>query len=214
MTKVLYIVANPSSEEVSYSLSIGRAFLNAYKAASPSDEIVELNLYDMSIPLIDSDVLKAWEALRGGASFDALTADQQQKVSTLDALTEQFMSADKYIFVSPMWNLGLPPMLKAYIDTVVVAGKTFKYTAQGPVGLLEGKQGIHINARGGSYSGEAAAFEFGDSYLKAIMGFIGVQMLDSIVAEGMAYAPDNAQTIKSTAIRLAESAAKELAVMA
>jgi FMN-dependent NADH-azoreductase len=110
-----------------------------------------------------------------------------------------------------MWNLGMPPLLKAYIDTVIIAGKTFKYTAEGPVGLLEGRKGIHIQARGGAYSGELAALEFGDSHLITIMTFIGVQMLDSVIAEGMAYAPDKAEDIKNAAIQLGEAAAKELA---
>ncbi|UJF33531.1 NAD(P)H-dependent oxidoreductase [Paenibacillus hexagrammi] len=212
MSKVLYITANPANEETSFSLSVGRAFLNTYKSLNPSDEIVELDLYNMSIPLIDADILAGWGALRSGTAFEALSEVQQQKVAALDALTNQFVEADSYIFVTPMWNLGLPPLMKAYIDTVIVAGKTFKYTAEGPVGLMKGKKGVHINARGGIYSGDLASIEFGDSYLKTIMGFIGVEMVDSIVAEGMAYAPDKAQEIKEAAISLSENAAKALAL--
>lgn len=137
-----------------------------------------------------------------------MSSEAQAKIAGISALTDQFIGADKYIFGSPMWNLSLPPLLKVYIDT---AGKSFNYTPQGPVGLLQGKQGIHITARGGDYSSQLASFEFSDNYLKTIMGFIGINMLDSIVAEGMAYAPEKADEIKQVAISLCGPAAKELA---
>ncbi len=211
MSKVLYIVANPGTEETSYSLSIGRAFLNAYMSNNPTDDIIELDLYRMTVPLIDADVLSAWELLKGEGSFDSLTAIQQQKLVSMNTLTDQFINADKYILVSPLWNLSIPPLLKAYIDTVVIVGKTFAYTANGPEGLLKGKKGIHIQARGGTYSGDKSFLEFGDSYLRTIMGFLGIDMMDSIIAEGMSYSPDKADEIKLAAIRMSQSAAKEMA---
>lgn len=211
MSKVLYIVANPSTEEASYSLSIGRSFLNAYKSNNSMDEIIELDLYNMMIPLIDSDVLNAWELLRSHTSFDTLSAIQQQKLESIHTLTDQFAAADKYVVVSPLWNLSIPPMLKAYIDTVVIADKTFTYTANGPEGLLKGKKGIHIQARGGTYSGDKSFLEFGDSYLRTIMSFLGIDMMESIIAEGMAYSPEKADEIKLAAIYLSQSAAKVMA---
>ncbi|MFP3821738.1 NAD(P)H-dependent oxidoreductase, partial [Bacillus sp. SIMBA_008] len=89
--------------------------------------------------------------------FDTLSAEEQAKVARLNELSDQFVSADKYVFVSPLWNFSFPPVLKAYIDSVAVAGKTFKYTEQGPVGLLTDKKALHIQARGGYYSEGPAA---------------------------------------------------------
>ena len=211
MAKVLYITANPRNENDSFSLTIGRHFLQAYQVCNPEDEIVELDLYKAPIPLIDADIVGGWDAMLGGAAFPSLSGEAQRKIAALGALTQQFIEADKYIFVTPMWNLGLPPLMKAYIDAVVIQGRTYQYTPEGPVGLLQGKKAIHINARGRTYAGELARLEFGDSYLRTIMRFIGVEMLDSVVVEGMLLAPDRAEEIKRAAIRRSEEAARLLA---
>ncbi|KMR64078.1 FMN-dependent NADH-azoreductase, partial [Staphylococcus aureus] len=72
-----------------------------------------------------------------------------------------------------------------YLDSVSVAGKTFKYTAEGPVGLLPDKKALHIQARGGYYSeGPAAELEMGDRYIKQMMGFYGITDVDSLIVEG------------------------------
>lgn len=80
---------------------------------------------------------------------------------------ETFMHADRYVFVTPMWNFSYPSVVKAYLDNLAIAGKTFKYTENGPVGLLEGKKALHIQATGGVYSeGPYAAVDFGRNHLK------------------------------------------------
>lgn len=160
MAKVLYITAHPHDETVSYSMATAKAFIESYKEANPSDEVVHIDLYKENIPHIDADVFAGWGKLQSGAGFDTLSAEEQAKVARLNELSDQFVSADKYVFVSPLWNFSFPPVLKAYIDSVAVAGKTFKYTEQGPVGLLTDKKALHIQARGGYYSeGPAAELE-------------------------------------------------------
>lgn len=80
---------------------------------------------------------------------------------------ETFMHADRYVFVTPMWNFSYPSVVKAYLDNLAIADKTFKYTENGPVGLLEGKKALHIQATGGVYSeGPYAAVDFGRNHLK------------------------------------------------
>lgn len=140
MAKVLYITAHPHDETVSYSMATAKAFIESYKEANPSDEVVHIDLYKENIPHIDADVFAGWGKLQSGAGFDTLSAEEQAKVARLNELSDQFVSADKYVFVSPLWNFSFPPVLKAYIDSVAVAGKTFKYTEQGPVGLLTDKK--------------------------------------------------------------------------
>ncbi|HEX3015240.1 MAG TPA: FMN-dependent NADH-azoreductase, partial [Desulfobacteria bacterium] len=177
MAKVLYITANPKPVNDSFCLSAGQAFLDAYRQANPNDEVIPLDLYKMNIPLIDADVFSGWGKLQQGTAFEQLTAEEKKVVGDINQLCDQFVQADKYIFVTPMWNLGIPPKMKAYIDTICIAGKTFKYTESGPVGLMTAKKAVHIQARGGVYSeGPATGFEFGDRYIKALLTFLGVQL--------------------------------------
>lgn len=206
MAKVLFITANPKSVNESYSLRVGNAFLDAYQTEHPNDEIVHLDLYKMDIPYIDEDVMSGWGKLAKG---EALTAEEERKVNRINELCDQFISADKYIFVTPMWNFGFPPLMKAYIDTICIAGKTFKYTENGPIGLLQGKKAVHIQARGGIYSeGPAKDLEMGDRHLRAVLNFIGVTEIETIVAEGMAFLPDRAEEFVGKAIEQAKEVAK------
>jgi len=206
---LLYITAHPHGPTQSYSMAAGKAFIEAYREANPDDEIIHLDLFKEDIPQIDSDVLGAWGKLASGTPFSGLTAVQQAKVSRLNELVDQYVAADKYVFVSPMWNFSFPPVLKAYIDATCVARKTFKYTENGPVGLLTGKKALHIQASGGIYSeGPAAELESGHSYLKKIMMLQGVPSFEGIFVEGMAAMPDQAGAIKEKALARAREAAK------
>lgn len=209
MATVLYVTAHPNDSQTSYSLAVGEAFIEAYREANPQDEVIHLDLYKLNIPHIDSDVFSGWGKLASGTAFDQLSAAEQAKVARLGELVDQYVAADKYVFVTPMWNFSFPPVMKAYIDAVCVAGKTFKYTENGPVGLLPNKKALHIQARGGIYSeGPAAAIESGHSYLAKIMQFHGIPSFEGIFVEGMGAMPDQAQRIKADAIARAQEAAK------
>lgn len=211
MTKTLYITANPNSKEVSYSMATGSAFIEKYAALNPDDQIVHIDLYKEYIPHIDSDVFSGWGKLNKGVSFEDLTADEQKKVGRLSALTEEFINADKYVFVTPFWNFSYPPVMKAYIDAVSVAGKSFKYTEDGTaVGLLVGKKAIHIQARGGFYEqGPLAELEMGNRHIQIIMNFFGITSSELVVVEGHNKEPKNAQKIKEDAIKRAVVAAEK-----
>jgi len=148
MAQVLYITAHPHDESQSYSMAVGKAFIDSYKEKNPNDEVVHVDLYSENIPHIDADVFSGWGKLRSGQAFDELSSEEKAKVSRLNELSDQFIAADKYVFVTPLWNFSFPPVMKAYLDSVAVAGKTFKYTEQGPVGLLPGKKSFtHPSAR-------------------------------------------------------------------
>ncbi|NQX58024.1 FMN-dependent NADH-azoreductase [Paenibacillus qinlingensis] len=210
MSTLLYITAHPNESEASYSLAVGKQFLEAYKAANPDDEIKHLDLFKMDIPRLDADVFSAWSKLGSGTPFDQLTNAEQSKVSRLGELVDQFVASDKYVFVNPTWNFSYPPVMKAYIDAICVAGKTFKYTENGPIGLLESKKAIHIQASGSVLSpGSAFAdFEVGHRHLDVIMKFLGVPTLETVYVEGMAAAQDQARQIKEDAIVQAWKLAK------
>jgi len=208
MAKVLYITAHPHDDTQSYSMAVAKAFMDTYKEVNPDDEVVHIDLYREHIPHIDADVFSGWGKLQTGKGFEDLSSEEKSKVNRLNELSEQFISTDKYVFVTPLWNFSFPPVMKAYIDSVAVAGKSFKYTEQGPVGLLTDKKAIHIQARGGIYSeGPAAGMEMGHRYLDIIMQFFGVPSFEGVFVEGHAAMPDKAQEIKENAIARAKDAA-------
>lgn len=210
MSKVLYITANPKSKEESFSLSVGNEFLETYKKTNPQDEIITLDLYKTEVPLIDEVVFSAWGKFAAGSTFEQLTSEEQNKVVAMNSLLEQFLSADKYVFVTPLWNFTIPPKMKAYLDNICIVNKTFKYTENGPIGLLTDKKAVHIQARGGVYSsGPAADFELGDRYLNTILSFIGITDKQSIIVEGMNAMPDKAEEIKANAITKAKEVAQK-----
>jgi FMN-dependent NADH-azoreductase len=209
MANVLYITANPKKVQDSLSLSLGDKFLATYKAENPNDVITHIDVYEQEIQTVDGDILSAWDALRAGKPFSELTAVQQQKVAAMGAITDQFVAADKYIFVTPIWNFFMPSKMKAYIDAICVAGKTFNYTAEGPVGLLKNKKAFHIQASGSVFSqGPLASLEFTSKYLHTVLGFIGVTDVETVFIEGVAANPAQAEEITAKA----EEQAKEVAL--
>lgn len=106
-------------------------------------------------------------------------------------LTE-FLAAETIVIGVPMYNLTIPSQLKAWIDRIIVAGKTFHYTHNGPVGLAGDKRVILALARGGHYSSgsPAAGMEHQESYLRAVLGFIGIMEITTVLAEGVALGAD------------------------
>ncbi len=208
MSKVLYITANPFDESRSYGMAVGRAFVDQYQKVNPEDEIIHIDLYKESIPHIDADVFQGWGKLQSGQGFEQLSDEEKVKVSRLAELSEEFITADKYVFVTPLWNLLFPPIMKTYLDSVAVAGKAFKHTEKGPVGLLTDKKALHIQSSGGIYShGPAAEKEMGHRYLKTLMSMFGVPSFEGLFVEGQDAMPDKADEIKANAIARAKDLA-------
>ncbi|QGQ98765.1 FMN-dependent NADH-azoreductase [Paenibacillus psychroresistens] len=210
MTKVLYVTAHPLDHSVSSSLAVGKEFLEAYKNSNPDDEIILLDLYNMDIPYIDADVFSGWGKLASGSAFDQLSPESQAKVSRLGEIVDQFVSADKVVVVNPVWNFLFPPILKAYIDAICVAGKTFKFNEAGVlVGLAADKKLLHIQASGSVLSeGPFQGFEFSHRYLTAIAQFIGIQSIEVVYVEGAGASPDKGAEIKEKAMQKARELGK------
>jgi len=168
MKKVLYIKANPKSSDQSNSLKVGDALAKKY--INEGKTVVELDLYKEGLKHIDGEIL--------GKLFSG-------EENEITKYVNDFITYDEYIFAAPMWNLSIPSILKTYIDHIMVAGKTFAYTATGPVGLLKDKKAVHVTSRGGFYNeGPAAPFEMGDRYMRTLLGFIGITDVDTISVEG------------------------------
>jgi FMN-dependent NADH-azoreductase len=128
-------------------------------------------------------------AFQGGAAGDpALGADVQVGGGLIDEL----FATDLLVIGLPMYNFGIPSQLKAWIDRIMVAGRTFKYGAAGPEGLVTGKKAFIASARGGVYSAgsPAVAMEHQESYLISALAFIGITDVTVVRAEGLAMGPD------------------------
>ncbi len=118
------------------------------------------------------------------ASNDAAT---QADLALSGSILEEFLAADVLVIGAGLYNFTIPSQLKAWIDRICVAGKTFRYGANGPEGLCGAKRVIVALARGGIYSsGPAAGFEHGETYLKAVFGFLGITDVEFAIAEGVA----------------------------
>jgi FMN-dependent NADH-azoreductase len=138
-------------------------------------------------------------------------ADASDPASVLgNQMLEEFLDADVIVIGSPMYNFGISSQLKAWIDRVVVAGKTFSYGEQGPKGLAGGKQLIIASSRGGNYStGPAAGMDFQESYLRAVFGFIGITQLEFVRAEGLNISDEHkAEALKSAQASIGPIAAQ------
>lgn len=132
------------------------------------------------------------------------TAEAAADIAMGAAIMDEFIAADVVVIGAGLYNFGMPSQLKAWIDRVLVAGKTFRYTAEGqPEGLVPGKRIVLTIARGGIYGGDSpmASFEHTETHLRTAFGFIGLNA-EVIVAEGIAIGPDN----RAAAIAGAEAA--------
>ncbi len=194
MAKVLYIKSSPKGD-LSNTNAISDKFVEEYKLLNPSDEVEVLDLYNEDLRFVTAQDL---------ATVFGPKDDSSRKHPILK-YAYQFVEADKYVFSTPMWNLGFPAVVKAYIDYISVSGITFTYTEHGPVGLCKDKKAVHFTSRGGDYTNEfTSTLEMGDRYLRTIIGFLGVQDFTTIAAEGV-----DVQTNDKDAI-IAEAIAKGL----
>ena len=123
------------------------------------------------------------------------------------AILEEFLASDVVVIGAPMYNFSIPSQLKAWIDSIAVAGKTFRYTEHGPEGLAGGKRVIVASTRGGIYSdGPMAAYDFQETYLRTVFGFIGITDVEFVRAEGVAM-----QDVRDAAIERALRQASAIA---
>ncbi|MGV7166041.1 FMN-dependent NADH-azoreductase [Xanthomonas axonopodis pv. cajani] len=111
------------------------------------------------------------------------------EAAAAEAVMQQFLQADVIVIGAPMYNFAIPSTLKAWIDRIAVAGRTFQYTANGPEGLAGGKRVIIASARGGLYADPTNDFQ--EPYLRQVLGFLGIDDIRFVRAEGVAYSPQH-----------------------
>jgi len=131
-------------------------------------------------------------------SASSLTRTDEIEAARNAGVLEEFMGADVLVIGAPLYNFSIPSQLKAWIDRITVAGRTFRYTARGAEGLAGGKQVFVVVARGGVYEPGSPA-EFGESYLKFLFGFLGILDVTFVRAEGPVYSPQHRESAMSTA---------------
>jgi FMN-dependent NADH-azoreductase len=193
MSQILLIISSPRVE--SYSTRVGRKLAEKL-AGRPGSNLVVRDLTRQPLPHIDDSF-----AVARNTPPDLLTSAQKSALSLSDKLLAELFAADTLIIAAGMINFGIPSSLKTYIDYVVRPGVTFRYGNNGPEGLIKGKKAYLVVARGGSYSqGPMQAFNFQDTYLKAILGFIGITDVEVIAMEGIAFGPEVVEKAVSSAL--------------
>ncbi|WP_409271984.1 FMN-dependent NADH-azoreductase [Neobacillus sp. SCS-31] len=214
MAKLLYVTATPKTDsKISKGMQLGEAFLDAFKQEQPDVEITHMHLYDMDIPIIDMDMLYARAKLSFmGKKMEDLSEGERKQITEMHALADRFIDNDYYVFVSPIWNLGSPAILKTFMDNLFIAGKTFDPDPGNRHGLLTGRMAIHLQTRGGIYSdGPLKDFNFGDQYLTTALRFLGMEVLPTVYAEGVDHFPKEVSAIMAAAKERAAEAAREMA---
>ena len=198
MPKLLHIDSSVLGPH-SVSRQVSAAIVERLRQATPGLSVVYRDLSAMPLTHLSGAQLAA---ARGAASPDPAV---QEELATSHAVLEEFLAADTVVIGAPMYNFTIPSQLKAWIDRVVVAGKTFKYGAQGPEGLAGNKRVIVALSRGGFYSpgSPVAALEHLESYLRGVFGFIGVTGLEFISADGIQVGPEHREKALANALEAA-----------
>ena len=186
MSNVLLVTSSIFGEN-SKSRAVAHDILERLEAADPSARVTvrETN----AIPHFSGELLSALMT-----PAEKRDAAQQRMVATADAMIEEIEAADTVVIAAPMYNFTIPSTLKAWLDHISRAGRTFRYTEKGPEGLLRGKKVYIAASRGGLYAngGPAASMDFQEPYLRGMLGFLGLTDVTFVYAEGLAISPESA----------------------
>jgi len=167
----------------SQSTRLATELVERLRAANPGSTLTVRDLTANPHPALDEPAL--------GALFtpaDARSPEQHARVALDQALIDEVKAADVLVIGVPMVNFGITSQLKNWIDAIAKAGITFKYTATGPVGLIEGKKVYAVLTRGGVYRDQPHDTQV--PYLRQTLGFLGITDIEFIYAEGLAMGPE------------------------
>lgn len=181
--KTLLKITSSMTGANGYSAQLADEFAQRWLQENSDGRIVTRDLYADPVPHLTAE---RFQAFNTPASDRTLA--QQAVVAYSDALIAELAAADVVVFAVPMYNFSVPSTLRAYFDHVARSGVTFRYTAQGPQGLLQGKQTYVFIARGGVYP---AVADTQTPYLKQFLGFIGLTDVQFVHAEGLAMGEEN-----------------------
>ena len=177
MSRIL-VIESSARQQGSVSRELTQQFIANWQAAHPADQVQVRDLAVEPVPHLDATLLGGW-----------MTPSEQQNdaekaaLARSNQLTDELLAADVLVLAAPMYNFAIPSTLKAWLDHVLRAGVTFKYTETGPQGLLTGKRAFVLTARGGIYAG--SALDHQEPYLRQALAFIGIHDVQFIHAEGL-----------------------------
>ena len=177
MSRVL-VIESSARQQGSVSRELTQQLITNWQAAHPADQIQVRDLAAEPVPHLDATLLGGW-----------MTPSEQQSdaekaaLARSNQLTDELLAADVLVLAAPMYNFAIPSTLKAWLDHVLRAGVTFKYSETGPQGLLTGKRAFVLTARGGIYAG--SGLDHQEPYLRQALAFIGIHDVQFIHAEGM-----------------------------
>jgi FMN-dependent NADH-azoreductase len=176
------------------------SFVAAWQASHPGARVMARDLARDPVPHLSAERFQSFIA-----EPETRSAEQQAVVDFSDALIAELRNAEVIVLGLPMYNFGVPSTLKSYFDHIARAGVTFRYSEQGPIGLLTGKKAYVFATRGGLYAGTAQDTQ--TAYVRNFLRFIGIEDVEFIYAEGL----NLGDSSKSNALAQAQVELAELA---
>jgi FMN-dependent NADH-azoreductase len=205
-TRLLHVIATPRGL-ASNTARVSSCLLEALREEDEDLHVTTLDLFRADLPSVAGKNIESKYRLMTGQSIDD---DAQDSWKQIEQTIEQFMAADVYLFTVPMWNLGIPYALKYYIDAIVQPGYLFRYMPDGQVeGLVKDKTMLLVVSSGSDYTTQPyASYNFVESYLRAIFGFVGLTDVHVFHANGMDMGPELKKAGQRDAIRQAREFAQ------
>lgn len=185
--------------DASASRQLSGAVVQAWQAAEPAAQVSYRDLATDAYAHLSAASLVA-----GGTPAELRDAAQKAEVKLAEETLAEFLAADAIVIGAPMYNFTVPTQLKAWIDRIAVAGKTFAYDENGPKGLAGGKKVVIVSTAGGIHAGQASG-QAHEAYLLQVLNFLGITDIEIVRAEGLAYGEDpRANAIKGAQQRIGE----------
>ena len=184
--------------DASASRRLSSAIVSSLTRANPKIVVTYRDLGAKPLPHLDGRLM--------AAATPNAPADEETRAAAEDSARalEEFLAADVIVIGAPMYNFTVSSQLKAWIDRILVAGKTFRYTERGPEGLMRGKRVIIASSRGGAYGAGSpnAPYDFQETYLSTTFSFIGIDDVEFVRAEGLAMGPEQREANLRAALEM------------
>ena len=205
----ILIVNSSANGDASVSSQLAGRFVDSVRDANPGANVVIRDVGANPLPHLTVETVAA---IKGEPQSPA----ELETRALSDALIAELQQAEVILIASPMYNFGISSTLKSWFDHIARAGVTFRYTESGPEGLLQGKKTVAILSRAGFYSeGPGVAMDGQEPYLRAMLGFVGLDDVTWIRAEKLAFGPEAAeQAIEAAAAALQDIAREPLPLAA
>ncbi|MGI4749788.1 MAG: FMN-dependent NADH-azoreductase [Janthinobacterium lividum] len=178
--KILHLISSPRNAS-SFSIKLGNAIVEKLQTAHPDSTVEVHNLAKTPFPHLEEVHLNSFFTPK-----ENHTPEMSEAIKHSDQAIAELQNADVIVIGVPMYNFGIPSTLKAWIDHIARTGLTFRYTQEGPEGLVKNKKVYLAISTGGVYSeGMMKAYDFTESYLRAVLGFLGMTDLTAFRVEGI-----------------------------